>query len=183
MLRSAPEDDHIVIIDAGSGIRRLGNRLLAEKRHDYTMIFTHAHWDHIMGFPFFKPIYRSDTRIALFGCPFAQASVREMISRIMAPPNFPVNFEDITADIRYQEACQETFQLGGHDHHPHSDQPPQPGDGIPFRGRGEILRLSDRQRADLPASGRPGIRGLLRLRERGGPPRPRRRIPSPRITV
>ena len=106
-------DDGIVIIDAGSGIRRLGNRLLAEKRHDYALIFTHAHWDHIMGFPFFRPIYRSSTHIAMFGCPFAQASVREMISRIMAPPNFPVNFEDITADIRYQDACQETFQLGG----------------------------------------------------------------------
>jgi phosphoribosyl 1,2-cyclic phosphodiesterase len=106
-------DDGIVIIDAGSGIRRLGNRLLAEKRYDYALIFTHAHWDHIMGFPFFRPIYRSGTRIAMFGCPFAQASVREMISRIMAPPNFPVNFEDIKAEIRYQEDCQETFQLGG----------------------------------------------------------------------
>jgi phosphoribosyl 1,2-cyclic phosphodiesterase len=106
-------DDRIVIIDAGSGIRRLGNRLLDEKRHDYALIFTHAHWDHIMGFPFFRPIYQSGTHIAVFGCPFAQDSVREMISRIMAPPNFPVNFEDITADIRYQDACQETFQLGG----------------------------------------------------------------------
>jgi phosphoribosyl 1,2-cyclic phosphodiesterase len=106
-------DDGIVIIDAGSGIRRLGNRLLAEKRHDYALIFTHAHWDHIMGFPFFRPIYRSGTHIAMFGCPFAQASVREMISRIMAPPNFPVNFSDIKAEIRYQEACEETFHLGG----------------------------------------------------------------------
>jgi phosphoribosyl 1,2-cyclic phosphodiesterase len=106
-------DDDIVIIDAGSGIRRLGNRLIAEKRHDFALIFTHAHWDHIMGFPFFRPIYLSGTRISLFGCPIAQSSVREMISRIMAPPNFPVNFEDITASIRYQDACRETFQFGG----------------------------------------------------------------------
>jgi phosphoribosyl 1,2-cyclic phosphodiesterase len=106
-------DDSIVIIDAGSGIRRLGNRLLAEKRRDYALIFTHAHWDHIMGFPFFRPIYRSGTHIDMFGCPFAQTSVREMISRIMTAPNFPVNFEDIKAEIRYQEACQETFSLGG----------------------------------------------------------------------
>ena len=106
-------DDGIVIIDAGSGIRRLGHRLLAEKRQDYALIFTHAHWDHIMGFPFFKPIYRSGTQIAMFGCPFAQTSVREMISRIMAPPNFPVNFADIKAEIHYQEACEETFHLGG----------------------------------------------------------------------
>ncbi|HLA04991.1 MAG TPA: MBL fold metallo-hydrolase, partial [Syntrophales bacterium] len=46
------KNDEIIIIDAGSGIRRLGSKLLAEKRHNYTMLFTHAHWDHLMGFPF-----------------------------------------------------------------------------------------------------------------------------------
>ena len=106
-------NDDIVIIDAGSGIRRLGNRLIAEKRYEYSLIFTHAHWDHIMGFPFFRPIYRSGTHIDMFGCPFAQASVREMISRIMTPPNFPVDFENIKAEIQYQEACRETFQISG----------------------------------------------------------------------
>ena len=63
------QDDEIVIIDAGSGIRRLGNRLVSEKRFQYTMLFTHAHWDHIMGFPFFSPIYSKKTRITMFGCP------------------------------------------------------------------------------------------------------------------
>jgi len=105
-------NDDIIIIDAGSGIRRLGNRLLAEERHDFTIIFTHAHWDHIMGFPFFNPIYLPETRISLLGCPFAQASVKAMISRIMAPPNFPVKFEDVTAEIRYQDTCQDTLTLG-----------------------------------------------------------------------
>lgn len=55
------KDDEIIIIDAGSGIRKLGNSLLAEDRHQYTMIFTHAHWDHLMGFPVFKPIYAKET--------------------------------------------------------------------------------------------------------------------------
>ncbi|MBU4074406.1 MAG: MBL fold metallo-hydrolase [Proteobacteria bacterium] len=106
-------NDAVVIIDAGTGIRRLGNRLIAESRHDYALLFTHAHWDHIMGFPFFKPIYLSKTRIAMFGCPFAQASVREIISGIMNPPIFPVHFDEITADIHYQESCEETFTIGG----------------------------------------------------------------------
>ena len=106
-------EDRIVIIDAGSGIRRLGNRLVAEKRSQYTMTFTHAHWDHIMGFPFFKPIYRSGTRISLFGCPFAQNSIRKMISHIMAPPNFPVGFEEIRASIQYHRKCRKALQFGG----------------------------------------------------------------------
>jgi phosphoribosyl 1,2-cyclic phosphodiesterase len=105
------KDDDIIIVDAGSGIRTLGNRLITEKRFQYTMIFTHAHWDHIMGFPFFQPIYFTKTQITMYGCPFAQASVKEMISKIMAPPNFPVNFEDIRADIIYHDACEESFTI------------------------------------------------------------------------
>jgi phosphoribosyl 1,2-cyclic phosphodiesterase len=139
-------DDRIVIIDAGSGIRRLGNRLVAEKRNDFTMLFTHAHWDHIMGFPFFKPIYRHGTRISLFGCPFAQASVREIISCIMAPPNFPVPFDNITADIRYHEACQTTFQLGGLTITPIAISHPNQGMGYRFEEDGKsFVFLTDNE--------------------------------------
>ena len=134
-------DDDIVIIDAGSGIRRLGNRLLAEDRRDFTIIFTHAHWDHIMGFPFFKPIYRRGTRISLFGCPFAQDSVKKIISSIMSPPNFPVNFEDITAEIRYQESCRLSFEIGPLTITPIPLSHPNQGMGVPVRGGGKILRF------------------------------------------
>lgn len=139
-------DDDIIIIDGGSGVRRLGNRLIAEDRHDYTMIFTHAHWDHIMGFPFFKPIYLSETRIGLFGCPFAQASVKEMISRIMAPPNFPVRFEEITAEISYQKTCQETFTLGGLSITPIAISHPNQGMGYRFEEGGKsFVFLTDNE--------------------------------------
>ncbi|MBM4270677.1 MAG: MBL fold metallo-hydrolase [Deltaproteobacteria bacterium] len=105
------KNDEVIIIDAGSGIRALGNKLIAEKRLRYTMIFTHAHWDHIMGFPFFKPIYFKRAVIKMFGCPFAQTSVRNMISKIMEPPNFPVNFENIRAEIDYHESCENQFSI------------------------------------------------------------------------
>ena len=104
-------NDDIIIIDAGSGIRRLGNSLMSEKRHQYAMFFTHAHWDHLMGFPFFKPIYFKQTEISMYGCPFVQTSVRDMIARVMAPPNFPVNYEDIRAKINYHETCETEFLL------------------------------------------------------------------------
>jgi phosphoribosyl 1,2-cyclic phosphodiesterase len=140
------KDDHIVIIDAGTGVRRLGNRLLAEDRHDYTMIFTHAHWDHIMGFPFFKPIYLHDTRIALSGCPFTRSSVREMIASIMAAPYFPVNFEDIEADIRYQETCEEVFQIGGMTITPIPLSHPNQGRGYRFEEDGRsFVYLTDNE--------------------------------------
>ena len=139
-------DDDIVIVDAGSGIRRLGNRLIAEDRHAYTMIFTHAHWDHIMGFPFFKPIYSPETRIALFGCPFAQESMKAIISRIMTPPNFPVDFNEITADLRYQDACLDTFSIGSMTIIPIPISHPNQGMGYRFEEDGKsFVFLTDNE--------------------------------------
>ncbi|MHB9098458.1 MAG: MBL fold metallo-hydrolase [Syntrophales bacterium] len=139
-------NDDIIIIDAGSGVRRLGNQLLTEDRLDYMMLFTHAHWDHIMGFPFFRPIYFSETHIKLFGCPFAQASVKGMISRIMAPPNFPVRFEEITAEISYQETCQDTFELGSLRVTPIALSHPNQGMGYRFEEEGKsFVFLTDNE--------------------------------------
>jgi phosphoribosyl 1,2-cyclic phosphodiesterase len=103
------QDDEIIVVDAGSGIRRLGTRLIAENRDRFALIFTHAHWDHLMGFPFFKPIYVAGTNIAVYGCPFVQTSIKQMIANIMLPPYFPVNFSDLKADINYHEACDSIF--------------------------------------------------------------------------
>jgi len=104
-------NDEIIIIDAGSGIRKLGNRLRNENRHKFSIIFTHAHWDHLLGFPFFKPIYFEETYINVFGCKFAQKSIKEMISKPMTPPYFPVDYEDIKAEISYHGACEDSFSI------------------------------------------------------------------------
>jgi phosphoribosyl 1,2-cyclic phosphodiesterase len=105
-------DDNIIIIDAGSGIRRLGNRVTKEDREKFTIIFTHAHWDHLLGFPFFEPIYNRGTYIDIFGCPFAQQSVKNMVLQTMLPPNFPISFEDIKANISYHGICEDSFSIG-----------------------------------------------------------------------
>ena len=105
------KNDEIIIVDAGSGIRRLGNKLIAENRREFTMLFTHAHWDHLMGLPFFKPLYSPKTRITICGCPFAQSTVKEMISHVMSPPYFPVNFDDIRAKITYEGECKNSFPI------------------------------------------------------------------------
>jgi phosphoribosyl 1,2-cyclic phosphodiesterase len=104
-------EDDIIVVDAGSGIRRLGSLLVQEKRDQISMVFTHAHWDHILGFPFFKPAYRKGTAIQMFGCPQAQESIQDMISRTMEAPYFPVNFQDLQADFSYHEACETSFSI------------------------------------------------------------------------
>ena len=104
-------NDDIIIVDAGSGIRRLGNALLAEGRRDFNMFFTHAHWDHLLGFPFFKPIYFQDTRINMYGCPFAQISVKDLISQVMVAPHFPIDYQDVRGSIFYHETCGDHFAI------------------------------------------------------------------------
>ena len=132
-------NDDIIIVDAGSGIRELGNSLLAEGRYEYTILLTHAHWDHIMGFPFFKPIYTHKTSINVCGCPSAQFSLKEMLSRIMEPPNFPVNLNAINARISYQNTCADSYQLGSMTITPIALSHPNQGSGYKFEEDGKCF--------------------------------------------
>ena len=103
---------HIIIVDAGTGIRRLGNHLITDGDESYNFLFTHAHWDHLMGFPFFKPLYRSGTRLKVYRCPYSGTYAEQMITRILTPPNFPVKYSDLSAEIVFEEGCPDEFNIG-----------------------------------------------------------------------
>jgi phosphoribosyl 1,2-cyclic phosphodiesterase len=89
-----------LIIDAGSGIRKLGNALLKnnDNRH-LTILFTHAHWDHLIGFPFFRPAYSPEFTISLCGGPIPQGSIMDYVSHQMEPPYFPVDMSEMKAEF------------------------------------------------------------------------------------
>ncbi|MBP8985971.1 MAG: MBL fold metallo-hydrolase [Syntrophobacterales bacterium] len=126
------KNDEIIIIDAGTGLRRLGKQLIAEKRFHYNLIFTHAHWDHLIGFPFFRPLYMRQTRIKVHGCPFAMDYVHTMLSRVMSPPNFPVSFTDIKAHIEMDPLCLERFVIDSVTVSPIRLSHPNQGSGYKF---------------------------------------------------
>jgi phosphoribosyl 1,2-cyclic phosphodiesterase len=103
----------VIIIDAGTGMRRLGTKLLTGGgRRSYSVLLTHAHWDHLMGFPFFKPIYMKGTRIELYGCAYVQESVKQMISQTMVAPYFPVDFGQLAAEFDFHAVCGSGFSIG-----------------------------------------------------------------------
>ena len=87
---------HRLIIDAGTGLRGLGQKLQQQARMlgrpvDATMLFTHLHWDHIQGFPFFGPAFSPDTRLRLLGPVDEQGHDLERVLRAqMMPPTFPI---------------------------------------------------------------------------------------------
>ena len=106
------KDDDIIILDAGTGIRRLGNYLVEENRFSYNLIFTHAHWDHMIGFTSFKPLFMDKTELNVYRCPFPDSYIESMLATVMKPPNFPVRYSDLRATIRYVDSCPETFTIG-----------------------------------------------------------------------
>lgn len=85
-----------LILDAGTGLRALGEKLLAEakvlgRRVAATFLFSHLHWDHIQGFPFFGPAFRPDVDLELFGpADDDGVGLAEALARQMQPPSFPV---------------------------------------------------------------------------------------------
>lgn len=102
----------IVIIDSGSGIRELGIKILKGTYNSLNLLLTHAHWDHIMGFPFFKPIYIEGLDINIYSCPFTNESIRDMLAKTMTKPHFPVNFDDVRANFHYYDICRQNFSIG-----------------------------------------------------------------------
>jgi ribonuclease BN (tRNA processing enzyme) len=127
-----PKSGEIIIIDAGTGIRRLGNKMIEENRFQYHFIFTHAHWDHIMGFPFFKPIHMEQTRVQMHRCPFINNFVEKVLSKVMTAPYFPVKYAELNAEINYAEACPDTFEIGSVTVTPIAISHPNSGSGYKF---------------------------------------------------
>lgn len=105
------KDNEVIIIDAGSGIRSLGNVLINETRYEYNILFTHYHWDHTLGLPFFRPIYMNGIHINMYGYSQTQNSMKETISRIMVSPYFPVDLNNVRSDIAYHEVCDTCFRI------------------------------------------------------------------------
>ncbi len=111
-LRTA-RNDEVLIFDAGSGTRRLANAVMDENRSIFHFFFSHVHWDHILGFPFFKPIYCENTRLVVFGCPEMQGDMDNLLARIMDAPYFPVPYEVIRARIEYRHESHKPIELDG----------------------------------------------------------------------
>lgn len=102
-----PEVNRHIIIDAGSGIRELANYMLANDLPNgpiSTEIYlSHTHWDHIMGFPFFVPVYIPGTRIKVFGpVTYEDEPLEAVVGGQMKYRYFPVNMGELASTIEYR---------------------------------------------------------------------------------
>ena len=103
------------MLDAGSGIRPLGVALKQEFQDrpiNLSLLITHAHWDHIQGFPFFKPAYDPKNEIRILGFDGAGATFREIITEPMRSPFFPIRMRELSAETEITKLTEMKFSLG-----------------------------------------------------------------------
>lgn len=104
-LEITTDEGNTIIIDAGSGIRKLGNNIMKNAGNkNLTFLLTHAHWDHLAGFPFFRPAFSSAYTMNLCGGPDPQRSLMKYLRHQMEPPYFPVDMSAMKA--KFTEGCQ-----------------------------------------------------------------------------
>lgn len=91
-----------LIFDAGTGIRLLGRKLMAQSSVVRTDVFlTHFHWDHIQGFPFFAPLYEPAALLRIMGPEQASVDIQTLFAGQMGPVYFPVPFAAIAAGLQF----------------------------------------------------------------------------------
>jgi phosphoribosyl 1,2-cyclic phosphodiesterase len=94
----------LFIIDAGTGIRELGNRLCNENfNDDINILISHTHWDHIQGLLFFKPFYSKDFTINIHAYNSNGMNVDHIFDTLMSPPYFPATKEVIKTKTFFKE--------------------------------------------------------------------------------
>jgi phosphoribosyl 1,2-cyclic phosphodiesterase len=106
-------DGTILIFDGGTGLRELGKVLLAEDhRGPLSLLLTHVHWDHIIGLPFFAPLWRKETTVRIY--PLANDAHQDSARRrsLFDGVHFPVRGADIPAKMELLEPEEGDWQIG-----------------------------------------------------------------------
>ncbi|HUN66210.1 MAG TPA: MBL fold metallo-hydrolase [Bacteroidota bacterium] len=106
-------NQQLIILDAGTGLRNLGEKLLeGGKSLKASILVSHPHWDHIQGFPFFKPAFISGNEFTIIGGETDRVSLQKMISDQMNKIYFPVQLNELKATLKFRKVGEEEFSLG-----------------------------------------------------------------------
>ena len=107
------DDDTLLILDAGTGIRPLGLTVVDELPRTIHVLLTHLHIDHIEGLAFFGPLWRPDVDLHVWGPPSPLRSLERRIARYLSPPLFPIHLHDIPSKPTFHDVPDEDWKLGG----------------------------------------------------------------------
>ena len=102
--------DHLLILDAGTGLRRLGASL-APQVAEIDLLLSHLHLDHIIGLGFFAPLFRPDLTPRIWAPP-ATTSLLDRLGRYLSPPLFPIRLRDVGCQLELRDAPDRPFRCG-----------------------------------------------------------------------
>jgi phosphoribosyl 1,2-cyclic phosphodiesterase len=126
--------NHRLIFDGGTGLRVLGQTLLSEMPVTAHMFFTHSHWDHIQGFPFFVPAFVPGNRFTIYGAIAPNGStIEQRLNDQMLHPNFPVPLQIMGADLEFKDIEAGETVMVGDDVRVESALLNHPGEAIGYR--------------------------------------------------
>ncbi|HXF94927.1 MAG TPA: MBL fold metallo-hydrolase [Gemmatimonadales bacterium] len=105
----------LVILDAGTGIRALGNHLVERQNGavNAEILLSHAHWDHIQGLPHFKPFFAPGNSVRIWGSRQGGTSLEAILRQQMDPAVFPVPLDALSARLTVQHVEPGEFTIGG----------------------------------------------------------------------
>ncbi|MDR0641264.1 MAG: MBL fold metallo-hydrolase [Treponema sp.] len=108
----------LLIVDLGTGVKPLGDWLLANELKEHPVeadiFITHTHWDHIMGFPMFGPVFVPGTKLKMWGSvSYDGDSLEKIIGVQLSYRYWPVRLDELSAHIEYEEIKQGSMDLGG----------------------------------------------------------------------
>jgi phosphoribosyl 1,2-cyclic phosphodiesterase len=149
------KNNDILIVDCGSGVRKLGKEVVKEGIRKIKIIFTHQHTDHVLGFPFFAPIYDKRNEIEVAGCAYNTNGLREIVAKTMRPPSFPVKFDEIDAKFNFVSMRRGGLKMNNIFVFPIELSHPNGGLGYRFEEDGKsIVFLTDNELAYIHPGGR-----------------------------
>ena len=93
----------ILIFDGGTGLRQLGKTLVKQMPFTAHLFFSHVHWDHIQGFPFFDPAFVAGNTIHLYGGNNVSRTLEETLAGQMDHPSFPVHLSQMGATMTFHD--------------------------------------------------------------------------------
>jgi phosphoribosyl 1,2-cyclic phosphodiesterase len=106
------ESGHLIILDAGTGIRPLGAAMDGEEFDELHIFLTHLHLDHLQGLGFFRPLFRPGADIHVWGPASPVQSLADRIAIYLSPPLFPVRLADVPARITFHDAPEDGVAIG-----------------------------------------------------------------------
>jgi phosphoribosyl 1,2-cyclic phosphodiesterase len=104
-------DDSTLALDAGTGLRELGKKLVSEGRTSPVHLFlSHTHWDHVMGLPFFAPLYDKNNHLLVY--PLANEGQERFQRNIFDDIHFPVSVNDIPSKVEFAKPEGNVWRVG-----------------------------------------------------------------------